>query len=401
MVIERRGFIKGVGGLAVSASLSPLSFGQDEAEAIGIVGGGIVGASIAMNLAQAGAKVILFEKTAPASGATSKSFAWINAFTDDAHYRALRIKGIRGYMALDVELGLKVSWGGAIKWVTSLAEAQKMEASARVLSRSGYESRIVDAGDISQLEPNLNLGIFESAVYCPLDGHIDPVHVTYKMLEAAISKGANIVHPCEVTELRINNERLEGVATTTGDYRLSKLVIAGGTDTPALAAQAGYTPPLVHAPGVLLHTQPTNKALGRLVESPMMHVKQFQDGRIVASHGGYRLPDISAHQGISEGPQEMPEEIQVLHGDRILARTKEYLSGIDDAEYDRVTLGYRPMPKDAKPIVGYSPKNPDVYIAVMHSGVTLAPIMGQYIAHELLQNELIDELAPYRPNRFS
>ena len=89
-----------------------------------------------------------------------------------------------------------------------------------------------------------------------------------------------------------------------------------------------------------------------------------------------------------------------MHGERILGTIKGKLSGAEKLEYDHLTVGYRPMPQDRLPIVGFSPGNADVYIAVMHSGVTLAPIMGHYIAHEIMNNELVDELAPYRPDRF-
>ncbi len=89
-----------------------------------------------------------------------------------------------------------------------------------------------------------------------------------------------------------------------------------------------------------------------------------------------------------------------MHGERILSKIKDKLLGAQDAAYHHLTLGFRPMPQDRLPIVGFSPDNSDVYLAVMHSGVTLAPIMGRYISHEILTNDLIDELAPYRPDRF-
>ena len=57
------------------------------------------------------------------------------------------------------------------------------------------------------------------------------------------------------------------------------------------------------------------------------------------------------------------------------------------------------MPQDRYPIIGFSPGNSNVYIAVMHSGVTLAAIVGRYVTHEITKDDLIDELAPYRPNR--
>lgn len=96
----------------------------------------------------------------------------------------------------------------------------------------------------------------------------------------------------------------------------------------------------------------------------------------------------------------MAHELRQMHGERILDKIKSNLHGAEDATYDHLTIGYRPMPQDRLPIVGFSPGNSDVYIAVMHSGVTLAAIMGRYISHEIMSNDLIDELAPYRPSRF-
>ena len=96
----------------------------------------------------------------------------------------------------------------------------------------------------------------------------------------------------------------------------------------------------------------------------------------------------------------MPEGIRAMHGERILGKIKDKLPAANDAAYDHLTLGFRPMPQDRLPNVGFSPGNSDVYIAVMHSGVTLAAIMGRYISHEIMNNDLIDELAPYRPDRF-
>lgn len=232
-----------------------------------------------------------------------------------------------------------------------------------------------------------------------LDGHMDPVSVTRKMLDAAKRQGANIVHPCEALELQFNGDRLIGVSTTVGEYRLDRLVIAGGVDTPKLAEQAGYMPPLEHSPGILLHTRPVRPVFGRVAESSTMYFKQYPDGRIIGNDG-YYAPDTPVHQGILQRPLDMAAEIRELHGERILGKIKQKLPVAGDASFDHLTLGYRPMPRDRLPIVGFSPGRSDVYVAVMHSGVTLAAIMGRYISHEIMGGGLIDELAPYRPERF-
>ena len=352
-MIKRRTFLKGVGSLA-AASVNTLAFGREQKLSVGVVGGGIVGASIAMHLSSAGADVTLFEKTAPASGATGKSFAWINAFTNDPHYRALRLKSIGAYHELDRQLDLNITWGGAIHWAPSLAESERMKASVAEFSQAGYDARIVDDEELAALSPNLRLGPFKAAMFNALDGHMDPVLVTTKLLNAAKRQGAEIVHPCEVRELQFHRSRLSGVSTTAGKYSLDKLVIAGGVDTPTLAEQAGYTPPLKHAPGILLHTRPTKAVIGRVVESPHMYFKQHPDGRIIGNDG-YYAPDIPVHQDILRGPADMPVEMREMHGQRILASIIEKMPAASDANYDHLTLGYRPMPQDRLPIVGFSP----------------------------------------------
>ena len=399
MNIPRRTFLEGIGGLAATASFNSLAFGQGQRLHVGVVGGGIVGASIAMHLARSGAQVTLFEKSAPAAGTTSKSFAWINAFTTDPHYRALRLKSIAAYRELDKQIDLQITWRGTIHWATSLAEAERMKAEADEFDRTGYSATMIGSEEIARLSANLRLGSFDAAMYNPQDGHLDPVHATRQFLAQAKKDGADIVYPCEVTELRVTGDRMTGVLTTRGTYSLDRLIIAGGVDTPTLAAQAGYTPPLIHAPGILVHTTQTGPLFEQIVDSSLMYFKQHRNGRIIGTDAPF-APDIPEHGDILQGPQAMPEDMRRLHGERIFETIKTRLSGADDARYDRLTLGYRPMPADRFPIVGFSPGSSNVYVAVMHSGVTLAAIMGRYVTHEILKDDLIDELAPYRPERF-
>ena len=210
MSIERRTFLKGVGSLAATASVGSLAFSKERKSSVGVVGGGIVGASIAMHLAQAGANVMLFEKTAPATGATGKSFAWINAFSNNPHYRALRLKSIAAYHQLDGQLNLEVIWGGAIHWAINLAEAERMKANVLEFDQAGYPARLIVPADLAELAPNLRLGSVDAAFFASLDGHLDPVAVTQKFLEQAEEHLANVVYPCEVTALLLSEGKFFG-----------------------------------------------------------------------------------------------------------------------------------------------------------------------------------------------
>ena len=77
------------------------------------------------------------------------------------------------------------------------------------------------------------------------------------------------------------------------------------------------------------------------------------------------------------------------------------MPGLAQAEVAKVTLGFRPMPKDGFPIVGPLPGVPRVSVCVTHSGVTLAPLLGDLMAAELITGREESLLAPYRPARYA
>ena len=389
-----------MGGVA-AASIPRILTAQQARLAVGVVGGGIVGASIALHLARAGVAVTVFEKSKPASGATSKSFAWINAFSDQPHYRDLRMQSLTAYHQLDKEHQLDITWGGSLTWESEPDAAAQLIATAMEFDRTGYPTRIIDAEKFAELAPGFNPGHFEAAIYAGLDGHLDPVRVTQKFLDEARKHGARILYPSEVTELALSGDRLTGVSTTTGKYSLDRLVIAGGVDTPSVAALVDYVPPLRHAPGILAHSTPLQGLTRMVNEGPTVHFKQMSNGRIVGADSTY-APDIPAHHDILQKHQDFPDEAtRIMHGQRILDKITTVLPGARNANLKRLTLGFRPMPEDGFPIVGFVPGSSDIYVAVMHSGVTLAPIMGEYISREILDDISVDSLAPYRPTRFA
>ena len=74
---------------------------------------------------------------------------------------------------------------------------------------------------------------------------------------------------------------------------------------------------------------------------------------------------------------------------------------LPEAQAIPVPVGYRPMPLDGLPVLGFTQTVPNVYIAVMHSGVTLAPLVGELSAIEIVEGTTVDLLSPYRLERFS
>jgi glycine/D-amino acid oxidase-like deaminating enzyme len=399
--MRRRSFL----GLALAASTGAATqalWAGARPLRVGVVGAGIVGASIAYHLAEAGAQVTVLEKTGPAAGATAKSFAWVNAFVADTHYRAVRLQSLLAYHDLDWRLGLAMVWGGYLNWASDASQATLVRANAAELEGSPFPVLSISPAELAALSPQLVAGPVSEAIYSAIDGHLDPVHVTQRFLAGAQARGAQLRCPCEVQALEFTHGRLASARTTLGTLPLDRLVVAAGVDTPRLLALCGFTLRLRHAPGILAHSA-TLPQLTRIIHDAPggLSFKQMANGTVVGTDAP-EPPLLPVHAGIRAEAMDFPDNaVRAMHGNRILGKIAAFLPAVRDSRLDWLSLGFRPMPTDELPVVGALPATPDVHVAVTHSGVTLAPILGRWSTAEVLDGTRIEALAPYRPERFS
>jgi glycine/D-amino acid oxidase-like deaminating enzyme len=346
--------------------------------------------------------VVLFERTGPGLGATQNSFAWVNAFVDDAHYRELRIQSLLAYRVLDKRLALRLVWGGYLNWAGDAQDAQIVRSNARQLEGTPYPVRAIGAAEFAKLDPNVVPGPVTDAFYSSIDAHLDPVFVTRRFLETATQSGARVIYPCELRSIEVVSNRLRSVATNSGRFELDRLVVAAGVDTPRVLAMVGYPLTLKHAPGILAHSKSLPDLTRRVHDAPGgLSFKQMLDGSVVGTDAP-NPPDIPAHKGIRAHTEDFPsEDLRNYHGNRILTRISRFLPGAQGVPLDRLTLGFRPLPTDELPVMGRLRDVPDLHVAVTHSGVTLAPIIGRLTAEEVLTGARAEMFAPYRPERFT
>ena len=382
----RRTLLQLLAGIAVAGVPR---FVRGAGDRIVIAGGGIIGANLAYRLARRGAAVTLLERARPGGGATANSFAWINATYSKqpwAYFNLNRL-GIEAWQQLDRELPgeLPLRWGGSVEWYADDRRAATFRDEMQRHQRWGYPAHAIDEPTLRRLEPHVEPGRVAMAAHAELEGSVDPVGVTELLLARAASLGAHIVHPAEVTGLDERNGRLRAVRTTTGDVEGDVLIIACGTDTPRVAAMAGVRVPLKESPGVLVHTPPQPRVVERVVLSPIAHMKQKPDGRIVTGSGFGGTPSTDTSREA---------------GERFLKTASEVLPAFAKSGVEKVTLGHRPLPQDEFPVIGFPASRHDVYITVMHSGVTLSPLVAQLAAIEILDGVEAEPLAPYRPARF-
>lgn len=351
-----------------------------------ISGAGIIGASIAYHLAQRGAQVTILEKQRPGSGATRNSFAWLNASKQPRLYYELNLMGMLGWRRLCTEIGaeLQVQWGGSVQWVPPGARVASLWRRTQQFEQWGYPIGVVDQEEFARLLPAVSPGSFGAASFSSLEGTVDPMHALIILLHKAEQFGAKVEYPCEVTGLDMAGDRVRGVQTTREPIEADVLVLASGVDTPRLAQMAGVNVPLKESSGLLVHSTPQARILDSVALGPGADIKQGLDGRIVT--------------GRDFGPSNTTDTSLDV-GEKLLKNAEVYIEKLKGVPVESVTLGYRVLPEDGFPIVGFPERRPNLYIAAMHSGMTLCPIIGQLAAMEILDGVTVDLLASYRLSR--
>jgi glycine/D-amino acid oxidase-like deaminating enzyme len=367
-----------------------------------VAGAGIIGASIAWHLAKAGARVTVIDREGPATHASRGSFAWINATwsKQPQRYHRLNQAGVEGWRALEAEMKLPVRWGGSLEGVADAAVEAGLPARVAEQLAWGEKTRLVDRAELASLEPNVDFGAMRHVVFSGNDGATDPIAATRAFLDAATALGARVEYPCELTGVLLANGRLSAVHTSRGDIAADRLVLATGAEADASRRFADWDLPQRSAPGLTAITAPMARIVERVLWLPGVHMHQRADGRLVIGEEA-GPPANEAHAAWLAGqPSAFPtREIALEHAGRMRVAALKYVPRLGPLTFEEVRICHRPMPLDGYPVLGASPSRPDVYLAVTHSGVTLAPVAGALVAQELAGGAPAEALEDFRPDR--
>ena len=346
-----------------------------------VVGAGIVGASLAYHLASAGAAVTLVERSQPASGVTARSFAWINVIYGNAPTLvALRTLALADHHRLERELkgALAVDWNGSLSWSEDPGDSERLVAEH---AGWGHAVRLVERDEIGRLEPLL-AALPPVAAFAPGEGALDPVAATTALVRAAVEAGARLVGESEVRALADTDGRVAGVVLSNGAIEADVVVLSAGTDSVALCAGVGVALPVASSPATLSRFSGPAGLVGRVVSGPELEIRQDAAGRLFVAD--YHV----------EG--QSPDERAAA----TLALIRRHFRGAGAVESIDARVGWRPMPADGAPIVGFTPDAPGLYLAVMHSGVVMAPVVGRLATEEIVAGREAEALAPCRLSRF-
>lgn len=347
-------------------------------EKIIVIGAGLIGASVAFELARRGRQVTVVEAGLPAAMASGRSFGWINASfaLNDAHF-ALRMAGMAAHQRLEQVLPGLHRASGCLWWEE---EGAAFDAAAARLLAAGYPLERLDRRGIQAREPALTRPP-EEALFFPSEGWVDPAALTHALLAAS---GAQVLSGV-TARLWLAGGRVQGIDTPLGPMAADQVVIAAGVAAPALLDPLGLHLPMLHRPGLLLRTAPVGPRLRHILAAPEQEIRQDDQGRLLA-------PAAAFHQSDEGGNLADP----LGQAEAALVRIGTML-GLSGLCAETVMQAARPVPGDGLPVVG--PVAKGLWLAVLHSGVTLSAIVAEGLADEMTGQGVLAELAPFRPAR--
>jgi glycine/D-amino acid oxidase-like deaminating enzyme len=255
---------------------------------------------------------------------------------------------------------------------------------------------MMEKEELRTMEPTLVCDSIMATAFSEDDGHVEVPAVIAACLRLAEGRGAEVRNGVSVERLEVDgSNRVAAVATSQGRLDCDAVVVAAGTDTPALAVLAGVAIPQPESPGIVIRTDSrpplfTSVAVMHLPaiapDRPDVHLRQLGDGTV----------------RMGQGTQEsLNRDDSQAHADDLLDRATHYLPALREATAFAEPVGFRPMPADGLPVLGFAAAAPNLYLAMMHRGVTLAPIVGALATLEIVDGVRVETLAPYRVERFA
>ena len=219
---------------------------MERAEVV-IVGGGVVGASIAWHLASRGMRdVVVIERDRLGSGSTSRNAGGVRLqFSSEINVR-LSQRSLPRWERFADEMGVDPAFHqvGYLFLVTSDADAGAFERSLALWSRLDVPARRIDAQEARALFPELKVDDVRFATFCPKDGHLDPTALLNGYVARAREKGVRFREGEPVTAIDRVGDRVSAVRTSQGTIACATVVNAAGPWAAQVGALAGVDLPI-------------------------------------------------------------------------------------------------------------------------------------------------------------
>ncbi len=363
-----------------------------------VIGGGIIGCSLAYRLAQQGVKVTVIEKGQPGEEASKAAAGMLAPQAEAAHgvhdpmaelcfaSHALYPEFVAG---LEDMSGIRIGYQttGSIYVAADFKEAQVLAGLLERQLKAGKPAEEISPQHLQEMEPAVTQHI-EAAIYLPNDRHVDNRHLMMALVAAASQCGVEFLNHTPALGLEFKGERAVGV-------RLPGQIISGDTIINAAGCWAGLVDsgnrvqlPVRPIRGQIVCLQQQPQPLRHLIHSSNCYLVPWPDGRILV---GSTLENVGYNKEVTaKGMQQF------------LEAAIKMAPALENAAVREVWAGLRPDTPDNLPILGAT-KIPNFIVATGHfrNGILLAPITAKLISELIVNGQSSLSLKPFSPNRFT
>jgi sarcosine oxidase subunit beta len=371
---------------------------------VAVIGGGVIGCSVAFHLARAGVDIILIEGAELGSGtsAACDGFLSLQSKLPGPHLELAR-EGLRLFPALsELEPDIELAWRGGLVLARTASQREALSENAAALTRAGVPIQLLEVSEARELEPALSPRL-AGASFCPLEGQVNPINLTLALAAGAAAAGARLITGLPVTGIGAPSRGYRLLQTSLEPLRARTVVLAAGLGNVPLAASLGWRAPIAPLKGQLLVTEPVEPLFSRtLAGADYLEVK----------HGGKRTAGLAftaeqtASGNVLLGSTREADDASLGTTPDALAsiarNAGRYLPSLGRLAVIRSWAGLRPQTPDGLPLIGQIPETADVFIAGGHSGdgIALAPITGRMLTGSILTGKPSALLTPFSPARF-
>ena len=224
-----------------------------------VVGGGVIGTSIAFHLAEAGVPdVVLIERDELGAGSTSKAAGGVRAQFSDALNIQLGARSLRAFADFGARPGQEIDFQqvGYLFLLSRQQDVAAFERSIELQNQLGVPSRLIDPGEAKRLSPPIDTDGLLAAAFSPDDGLATPEAVVQGYAAGARRHGAHLQTACELLDVRLCGEVIQAVVTSKGVVETPALVCAAGAWSRQVGAMVGVGLPVTPYRRQVLLTEP-------------------------------------------------------------------------------------------------------------------------------------------------
>jgi len=371
--------------------------GQPKTASIVIIGGGVVGCSIAYHLARRGQRdVVVLERETVGSGTTSKAAGGIRAqFSTETEIR-FSLESLRVLQNFTEEFGVDPGFKqiGYLFLVSDEKDLRAFKTRIALQKRFGVDVRVITPKEAQAIVPALHVDDLIAAVWGPQDGLAGPAEVTQGFAKRARELGAGIVEGVEVTAIDVAGGKVRGVRTTQGDVAAPVVINAAGPTAARVGRLAGVTLAVFPRRRHIFFTEPFPELPGPV---PLTHDQasgfyfRKEMEQVLLSPGD--VQDIGQDQIVPMDWGKLDETV---------TKAVHRLPLIERAKIAGGWAGLRPLTPDDHAILGPAPGVDGFFLAVGFGGHGFqhSPMTGRMVAEWILDGKPSMDLSLFDPARF-